>query len=54
MDFALFERNDIAIDVQDFHHPRYPQRWGDFEAGLSSIDMLANVGFDKTRAWLES
>ena len=42
----LFENDNIEVEYQNFNHPVYPQLYGDFVAGLSSIDLLFNCGKD--------
>lgn len=39
-----FVRNDIKLIYQDFKHPVYPQKWGEFISQLSILDMLFNCG----------
>lgn len=43
-DESAFNDHDIKLIYQDFKHPVYPQRWGNFEPNLSIIDMLFNCG----------
>ena len=43
-DESEFNKNDIELVYQDFQHPVYPQRWGNFQPNLSIIDMLFNCG----------
>ena len=40
----LFQTANIDMLIYDFNHPQYPQMWGEFESGLSALDMLFNVG----------
>jgi len=49
IDPADFERKGIRLIYQNFRHPEYPQLWGEFEAGLSAVDALFNVGADGMR-----
>lgn len=44
MDLKRFQENDIQVVVQNFEPPVYPQRFKDFEAGLSIVDLLFNCG----------
>lgn len=44
MDIKLFEKNDIEVVFHDFHHPVYPQLYGDFVSHLSTVDLLFNCG----------
>jgi WbqC-like protein family len=39
-----FHENNIQLEWQNFHHPRYPQQHGPFAEGLSVIDLLFNCG----------
>lgn len=43
-DVESFNRDGINVSFQDYHHPTYPQLWGDFISHLSIIDLLFNVG----------
>ena len=43
-DINEFNDYHIQLIYQDFNHPIYPQRWGDFQSNLSIIDMLFNCG----------
>jgi hypothetical protein len=56
---AYFEPEPFAaagIEVlwQNFKHPIYPQLYGEFIPGLSSIDLLFNCGIAKSREVLRS
>ncbi|TMG80515.1 MAG: WbqC family protein, partial [Betaproteobacteria bacterium] len=45
LDRAAFARAGIALELQQFTHPVYPQRGaGPFNAGLSAVDLLFNRG----------
>ncbi len=44
-----FAQNAIAIHFQDYVHPTYNQRWGDFVPYLSVIDLLFNEGAARAR-----
>lgn len=46
MDMSAFERNGLAVKVQEFEHPEYPQLFKGFESHLSIIDLLFNCGPD--------
>ena len=52
LDVALFERNDITVEWQDFAHPVYPQLHGEFVPYLSALDLILNCG-DQSHAVLE-
>lgn len=43
-DFAVA---GVKVDYQNFSHPIYPQRWGDFEPYMSIIDYWMNCGTGK-------
>lgn len=43
-DEKLLNKHDIQLIYSDFHHPVYPQLWGEFQAGLSILDLLFNCG----------
>jgi hypothetical protein len=44
LDMSIFRRAGVNVQFQQFHHPAYPQLYGEFIAGLSIIDLLMNVG----------
>lgn len=41
-----FEKAGIEVHFQDYIHPRYPQRYGEFISHLSIVDLLFNCGTD--------
>lgn len=43
-DVHAFERAGIKVIFQDYHHPTYPQLYGDFVSHLSIVDLLFNCG----------
>lgn len=45
-DENAFSNRHIKLVYQDFKHPEYPQRWGNFQYNLSILDMLFNCGPD--------
>ena len=45
-DETIYHHNNIILTYQNFQHPKYSQRWGNFEPNLSIIDMLFNCGLD--------
>lgn len=49
IDPQLFESSGIKLTFQDYHHPVYPQLYGDFVSHLSIIDLLLNCGADSSR-----
>ena len=53
LDRAAFARAGVALELQQFSHPVYPQRGGAaFTAGLSAVDLLFNCGPDARRVLL--
>ena len=47
-DPEYFSENRIELVYQEFEHPVYPQRFGDFVPNLSIVDMLFNVGPERS------
>ncbi len=43
-DEAAFKRDNIELRYQNFHHPVYPQLWGEFVDKLSIVDLIFNCG----------
>ena len=46
MDKPRFEASGTALEIQQFHHPVYPQVYEPFEPNLSAIDLLLCAGPD--------
>ena len=46
-----FKLAGVEVSFQQFQHPVYPQRWGEFMPGLSVVDFWMNCGPDAARAW---
>jgi len=44
MDLDKFRRAGIEVLFQEYHHPVYPQLFGDFEPYMSVLDLLFNCG----------
>lgn len=44
MDLEKFKAAGLKVITQDFHHPCYPQRFGEFVSQLSIVDLLFNCG----------
>jgi hypothetical protein len=48
MDFDLMRSSGLAIQVQEYKHPVYPQLWsrqeGDFQPFMSVLDLVMNCG----------
>ncbi|RME45647.1 MAG: hypothetical protein D6791_10240 [Chloroflexi bacterium] len=53
LDIESFERAGITVRFQEFHHPVYPQLYGEFIPGLSVLDLLMNVGPLKAAEYLQ-
>lgn len=51
LDLSAFKKEGIGVIFQNFHHPRYPQLYGEFLSSMSAIDLLFNCG-DKSLAIL--
>jgi hypothetical protein len=49
LDEAAFAREGIKVIYQDFHHPVYPQQFGEFLPQMAAIDMLFNCGPETLR-----
>jgi hypothetical protein len=49
MDLARFAESGIAVAVQAYRHPEYPQRYTPFVSHLSVVDLLLNCGPDSLR-----
>jgi hypothetical protein len=49
-----FARAGIEVLWQEFRHPVYPQRFGEFIPYLSSIDLFFNCGIEQSREILRS
>lgn len=48
LDISEFEKNNIKVVFQNYTVPEYPQMFGKFIPNLSIIDMIFNVGKEKT------
>ncbi|MBN1273901.1 MAG: WbqC family protein [Candidatus Aminicenantes bacterium] len=44
MDETLFHKEGIEVIYQDYHHPEYPQLYGEFVPYISAVDLLFNCG----------
>ena len=44
-----FERQGLKVIFQDFHHPVYPQLYGEFIPNLSAVDLLFNCGSESLK-----
>lgn len=44
MDVPRFLAGGIELEVQDFHHPVYPQCYEPFVPGMAALDLLWNCG----------
>lgn len=43
-DEETLRKSGIELIYNEFNHPKYPQLWGEFEPGLSILDVLFNCG----------
>ena len=48
LDVPAFEAHKIAVEWQRYSHPTYPQLHGEFLPYLSAIDLVFNVGGDRS------
>lgn len=46
MDLERFRKKGISVIFQEFSHPVYRQRHGEFQPNLSAVDLLFNCGPD--------
>ena len=45
LDLDIFKKNKIKVEWFNYDNYRpYPQLWGDFEGGVSILDLLFNCG----------
>ena len=44
LDETPFREQGISVEYQEFHHPVYPQLWGEFVPNMSVVDLLFNCG----------
>ena len=44
LEFDKFKKNDIKLEVFEFKHPVYKQRYPGFEPNMAAIDLLFNMG----------
>jgi hypothetical protein len=47
-----FKKEGIEVYIQSYNHPIYPQIYDKFNPYLSIIDLISNVGLDKTKEWI--
>jgi len=47
-DRSLFERENIKITYQNYHHPKYPQLGTSFLPYMGILDLLYNVGLEES------
>ena len=50
----IFKENGINLKFQEFKHPIYTQLYGDFQEGVSIIDMIFSIGGKETYNILKS
>ena len=51
-DYAVlddFDKQGIGVYFQNYNHPIYRQRWGDYVSHLSVVDLLFNEGAEKAK-----
>lgn len=54
LDIESFNRNNIAVVFQEFKHPEYMQQYSnEFLQGMNCLDVLFNLGIDKSRDLLK-
>jgi len=49
---TVFKERGVAVEYQQFEHPTYEQRFGEFIPELSFLDAVLNVGSENTREML--
>lgn len=49
VDTDYFKQNGVIAYFQDYRHPVYPQIGGDFVSNMSVIDLLFNVGSERSQ-----
>lgn len=50
LDEDLFSRSGISVTFFDYsNYPVYPQLWGEFEHGVTVLDLLFNCGLDSPK-----
>ena len=49
-----FKEAEIDLNYYSFKAPIYPQLWQDFIPNLSILDVLFNIGFEKTSLIIKS
>tara|TARA_Y100000034_G_C6905213_1_gene419773 strand:+ start:215 stop:859 length:645 start_codon:yes stop_codon:yes gene_type:complete len=54
LDEDLFKKNNIKLVYQDYIHPTYTQRFGNFEPYMSIIDLIFNYGPDTQKILLKN
>ncbi len=54
LDSSLFEAHQIQVHWLDYsNYPEYPQLYGDFEHGVSILDLIFNVGASQAPAYMK-
>lgn len=48
-----FQEERIRLEYKSYEYPAYPQLWGDFQGGVTVLDLIANCGSD-SRNFLKS
>lgn len=49
LDLDAFREAGIGLEYKSYDYEPYPQLWGDFEGGVSVLDLLMNTGPDARR-----
>jgi hypothetical protein len=44
LDVSLLNMHGISVQYKSYDYPPYPQLWGEFEGGVSILDLVANTG----------
>lgn len=44
LDIEMFQQAGIEVEFQEYAHPVYPQRFGEFRSHLSVVDLMFNCG----------
>jgi hypothetical protein len=53
LELSDFREAGVGVVFQDYRHPEYPQRFGDFLPRMSFVDLLFNCGPDAPRIAFE-
>ncbi|MDD5450320.1 MAG: WbqC family protein [Desulfovibrionales bacterium] len=53
LDKDLFDQHGISLEYKSYDYPSYPQLHGEFEGGVTVLDLIANCG-SEARAYITS